>query len=44
MQSLKNEDIMNILDKNQCSLLHYAVFYKRIVMIHDLIKKGINIK
>jgi ankyrin repeat protein len=40
---LENENVMNILDKNRCSLLHYAVFYRNISMVSALIRKKAKI-
>jgi ankyrin repeat protein len=40
---LENENVINILDKNRCSLLHYAVFYRNISMVSALIRKKAKI-
>jgi ankyrin repeat protein len=42
-ESLNNEDVIHTLDKNRCSLLHYAVFYRNISMVSALIRKKAKI-
>jgi ankyrin repeat protein len=40
---LENENVIHTLDKNRCSLLHYAVFYRNISMVSALIRKKAKI-
>ena len=42
-ESLENENVIHTLDKNRCSLLHYAVFYRNITMVSALIRKKAKI-